>query len=127
MKLGMKKQLTVGYDEALAKLPDALQTEGFGVVTEIDMKETLKKKLDLDFRRYKIVGACNPQLAHRALSAELEVGLMLPCNVVVHEGDDRRAVVTAIDPMQTVAAQLPALRGIAEEVRARLARVLERL
>jgi uncharacterized protein (DUF302 family) len=127
MNAAMRKSLSVGYDEALARVPDALKTEGFGVLTEIDVKDTLKKKLDADFRRYKILGACNPPLAQRALSAELEVGVMLPCNVVIYEGDDGRAVVTAIDPMQTLAAQEPALKPIAEEVRARLTRVLERL
>jgi uncharacterized protein (DUF302 family) len=122
-----KKVLTVGYDEALARVPEALKAEGFGVLTEIDVRDTLKKKLGADFRRYKILGACNPPLAQRALQSELGVGVMLPCNVVVYEGDDGRAVVNAIDPMQTVAAQSPALRPIAEEVRARLGRVLERL
>ncbi len=127
MVAGMKKALQVGYDEALAKVPEALKSEGFGVLTEIDVRDTLKKKLNADFRRYKILGACNPPLAHRALTAELEVGVMLPCNVIVYEGDDGHAVVTAIDPMQTVAAQSPALKPIAEEVRGKLARVLERL
>jgi uncharacterized protein (DUF302 family) len=124
---GMKKSLSIGYDEALAQLPEALKSEGFGVLTEIDVRETLKKKLGADFRRYKILGACNPPLAHRALSAELDVGIMLPCNVIVYEGDDGRAVINAIDPMQTIAAQDAALQPIAEEVRARLARVLDRL
>jgi uncharacterized protein (DUF302 family) len=127
MQAGMKKVLGVGYEEALAKLPEALKIEGFGVLTEIDVRDTLKKKLGADFRRYKILGACNPPLAHRALSAELDVGVMLPCNVVVYEADDGKAVAIAIDPMQTVAAQSPSLRPIAEEVRSRLARVLERL
>ena len=127
MKASMKKNLTIGYDEALAQLPDALKSEGFGVLTEIDVRDTLKKKIGVDFRRYKILGACNPPLAHRALSAVLDVGVMLPCNVIVYEGDDGRAVVTAIDPMETIAAQEPALKPIAEEVRARLGRVLERL
>jgi len=127
MKAGMKKNLTIGYDEALAQLPEALKSEGFGVLTEIDVRDTLKKKLGADFRRYKILGACNPPLAHRALSAELDVGIMLPCNLIVYEGDDGRAVVNAVDPMQTIAAQEPALKPIAEEVRARLGRVLERL
>jgi uncharacterized protein (DUF302 family) len=123
----MKKNLTVGYDEALTQVPEVLKSEGFGVLTEIDVKDTLKKKLGAEFRRYKILGACNPPLAHRALSAEIDVGIMLPCNVVVYEGDDGRAVVNAIDPMQTIAAQEPMLRPIAEEVRGKLARVLERL
>lgn len=125
---GIRRALPCGYDEALAQVPAALQSEGFGVLTEIDVRETLKKKLDIDFRRYKILGACNPPLAHRALQAELEVGLMLPCNVIVYEGDDGRAVVVAIDPMETVAARgNPEIRRVAQTVREKLARVLDRL
>lgn len=99
MNFTLRKQLTCSYDEALARVPEALKTEGFGVLTEIDVKQTLKNKLDVDFRPYKILGACNPPLAHQALSTTLEVGAMLPCNVVVYQGDDGRAVVHAIDPM----------------------------
>ena len=127
MNAGMKKQLELGYDEALARVPEALKSEGFGVLTEIDVRDTLKKKLGVEFRRYKILGACNPPLAHRALASEIDVGVMLPCNVIVYENDEGRAVVTAIDPMQTVAAQSPSLQPIAEEVRARLERVLAQL
>lgn len=123
----MKKQLTCGYDDALARIPEALKGEGFGVLTEIDVRDTLKNKLGVDFRRYKILGACNPPLAHQALSATLDVGVMLPCNVVVYEGDDGRAVVQAIDPMQTVAAADPRLAEVAKTVRGKLERVLERL
>lgn len=124
----LQKKLGSTYDEALARLPELLKGEGFGVLTEIDVQATLKAKLGVDFRRYKILGACNPPLAHRALSTELQVGAMLPCNVVVWEGDDGKAVVAAIDPMVTIAAQGPAeLREVAAEVRARLARVVERL
>ncbi len=127
MMPGLKKVLTVGYDEALTRVTEELKTEGFGVLTEIDVRETLKKKLDVDFRRYKILGACNPPFAHRALQAEVDVGLMLPCNVIVYEDDAGRAVVNAIDPMQTIAAHHDGLRPIAAEVRERLARVIERL
>ncbi len=126
MTPGMKKTLSVDYDTALAKVPEALKSEGFGVLTEIDVRDTLRAKLGLEFRRYKILGACNPPLAHQALSAELAAGLMMPCNVVVYEEGDH-AVVTAIDPMQTFAANEPELRPIADQVRAKLARVLERL
>lgn len=126
MATNMKKTLSIGYDAAVERLPEALKTEGFGVLTQIDVRDTLKAKIDVDFRRYKIFGACNPPLAHRALSAELDVGVMLPCNVVIYEEGDH-AVVLAIDPMQTVAAHSEALRPIAEEVQARLGRVLERL
>lgn len=124
---GLKRHLTVGYEAALAAIPDALKTEGFGVLTQIDVKETLQQKIGADFRRYKILGACNPHLAHRALSAELDVGIMLPCNVVVYEGEDGQATVLAIDPMQTVAAHNAALRPIAEEVQGKLLRVLDKL
>ena len=123
----LKKQLTSSYDDAVARIPEALKSEGFGVLTEIDMKKTLHDKLGVEFRRYKILGACNPPLAHEALSTSLEVGTMLPCNVVVYEGDDGRAVVHAIDPMQTVAAGDPRLARVATTVREKLERVLERL
>ncbi len=124
---GIRKVTRSSYDDVLARMPDLLKAEGFGVLTQIDVKETLKQKLGVDFRRYKILGACNPPLAHRALGAELEIGVMLPCNVIVYEGDDGKAVVTAIDPMQTLAAQEPKLADIAREVRERLARVLEKV
>lgn len=127
MDFGMRKATRSGYEEVLEKLPELLKAEGFGVLTRIDVKETLKQKIGVDFRRYQILGACNPPLAHRALSAELEVGLMLPCNVIVYEGDDGKAVVCAIDPMQTVAAANDKLAPVAREVREKLARVLARL
>jgi uncharacterized protein (DUF302 family) len=123
----LKKVSTLDYETALARVPEALKGEGFGVLTEIDVQSTLKAKLGVEFRRYKILGACNPSLALGALSADLEVGTMLPCNVVVYEGDDRKAVVLAIDPLQTVAASSPAVRAIAEAVRQKLSSVLERL
>jgi uncharacterized protein (DUF302 family) len=128
MALGLKKVLRSGFEEALRRVPEALKTEGFGVLTEIDVTDTLKKKLNVDFRRYRILGACNPPLAHQALEANLDVGLMLPCNVIVYEGDDGRAVVSAVDPMQTPAAQQDIrIRGVAEAVRAKLEKVLARL
>ena len=124
-ELGMKKTLACGFDEALAKVPAALKSEGFGVLTEIDVKQTLKQKLDVDFRRYRILGACNPSLAHKVLSTNLDVGLMLPCNVIVYEGDDGRAVVSAVDPMQTPAAQQdPRIAEVATAVKDKLTRVL---
>lgn len=123
---GIQKVVSLPYDAVLARLPDALKAEGFGVLTQIDVRDTLREKLGVEFRRYKILGACNPQLAHRALQAELGVGVMLPCNVVVYE-DGERTVVVAIDPMETVAAASAALRPIADEVRGKLTRVLERL
>ena len=123
---GIQKTLAQPYDAVLAKLPDALKSEGFGVLTQIDVRDTLREKLGVEFRRYKILGACNPALAHRALQAELAIGVMLPCNVVVYENGDE-TIVTAVDPMETIAAQSATLRPIAEEVRGKLARVLERL
>ena len=125
--IGMTRTLKAGFDEALARLPEALKTEGFGVLTEVDVTATLKKKLDVDFRRYRILGACHPPSAHKALSANLEVGLMLPCNVVVYEDDAGHAVVEAIDPMRTMAAGDPSLEDLARDVQQRLARVLERM
>jgi uncharacterized protein (DUF302 family) len=125
---GIKKTLDLGFDEALAKIPEALKTEGFGVLTEIDVKQTLKSKLDVDFRRYRILGACNPPFAHQALQHSLDVGMLMPCNVIVYETDEGRTVVSAVDPMQTMAAQGdPALRPLAEAVQQKLRRVLDRL
>jgi uncharacterized protein (DUF302 family) len=123
--IGMRKETRASYDEVLARLPELLKAEGFGVLTRIDVRATLKEKLGVDFRRYQILGACNPALAHRALGAELAVGVMLPCNVVVYEGDGGGTIVTAVDPLQTLATADPALAPIAGEVRAKLARVLE--
>lgn len=125
---GLKRQLRCGFEEALARIPGALKTEGFGVLTEIDVADTLKKKLDVDFRRYRILGACNPTLAHQALKVSLDAGLMLPCNVTVYEDDDGRAVVSAVDPTQTAVAHAdPQIREVAELVRTKLERVLARL
>jgi uncharacterized protein (DUF302 family) len=125
---GIKRTLDVGFDDALARIPGALKAEGFGVLTEIDVQQTLKIKLGVDFRRYRILGACNPPFAHRALEHSLDIGLLLPCNLIVYEGDDGRAVVSAVDPLQTLAAQGDeALRPIAEEVQRKLRRVVEGL
>lgn len=125
---GIRKVLDATYDEALARVPEALKSEGFGVLTNIDVRATLEKKLGVDFRRYEILGACNPPLAHEALRTELEIGVMLPCNVVVYEGDDGRAVVVAIDPTKTIAAlDNPALAKLAATVKDKLGRALERL
>ena len=125
---GIRKTLDLGFDEALARIPAALKAEGFGVLTEIDVQATLKKKLDVDFRRYRILGACNPPFAHRALQHSLDVGMLLPCNVIVYETDDRKTVVSAVDPMQTMAAQGdPALRPLAEQVQQKLQRVIDSL
>lgn len=125
---GIRKTLDLGFDEALARIPEALKAEGFGVLTEIDVQATLKKKLDVDFRRYRILGACNPPFAHRALQHSLDVGMLMPCNVIVYETDDRKTVVSAVDPMQTMAAQGdPAMRPLAAEVQQKLQRVIDSL
>jgi uncharacterized protein (DUF302 family) len=123
----LQKSTQLSYEDALARLPDLLKAEGFGILTQIDVKETLKQKIGADFRKYKILGACNPELAHQVLKMELAVGVMLPCNVVVYEGDDGKAVVLAIDPMQTIAAGDERIEPVAREVRDRLSRVLQRV
>lgn len=125
---GMEKTLSVSYEQALSGVPEALKAEGFGVLTEIDVQQTLKNKLGADFRRYKILGACNPPFAHRALSADLRAGLMMPCNVIVYEDDAGKARVLAVDPVQAVAGfDDPAMQALAEELRQKLGRVLEAL
>jgi uncharacterized protein (DUF302 family) len=127
-KIGFDVKLNVPYDEAISKVTAALKTEGFGVLTCIDVKETLKQKIGVDFRRYIILGACNPALAHRALSANLNVGLLLPCNVTVYEAGDG-SVVTAVDPLETlgVLKEDPVAHEVAAEARTRLQRVIASL
>ena len=98
MNYGISKTVNLSYDQAIAKVTEALQKEGFGVLTTIDVKETLKKKLDVDFKRYVILGACNPHFAHQTLQLEENIGLLLPCNVIVYEKDDA-TVVAAFNPM----------------------------
>ena len=128
MELGIKRKLNVGYEDALARIPAALKAEGFGVLTEIDVKETLYQKLNVPFRKYRILGACNPSLAYEALQKNLGVGVIMPCNVVIYEDDDGKAMVTAVDPLQTAAVQVsPELKAFAEGVRVRLARVVDGL
>ncbi len=123
----IQKKTGLTFEEALARLPDALKAEGFGILTQIDVQATLKEKLGADFRKYRILGACNPKLAIRGLTAELEVGVMMPCNVIVYEGDDGKAVVCAVDPMATIAATHPGLNVLAGEVRFGLQRALAAL
>ena len=116
------------YSDAVPAVTAALSTEGFGVLTEIDVRATFKKKLDVDFRNYVILGACNPPLAHKALSAEPGMGLLLPCNVVVTEDNEGNAVVSAIDPRQMFRlVRHPDLEAVAEDVGDRLRRVLASL
>jgi uncharacterized protein (DUF302 family) len=127
MTYGISKTVHFSYDQAVARVTEELQKEGFGVLTTIDVKETLKKKLNVDFKNYVILGACNPPFAHQALTAEEEVGLLLPCNVVVYEKDNG-TVVAAFDPMvMTKLSDNPVLLKIAEQVKERLQRVLNNL
>jgi uncharacterized protein (DUF302 family) len=126
-KAGIHKVLPLPFDRAIERVTAALAEEGFGILTEIDVRDTLKRKLAVDFRRYRILGACNPPLAHRALAVDLEAGLMMPCNVLVWEIDAERTAVEAVDPERTFAAERPALRPIAAEVKAKLTRVIEGL
>jgi uncharacterized protein (DUF302 family) len=122
------KIVSGGFDDTIARVTAALGKEGFGVLTEIDVGATLKKKLDVDFRPYRILGACNPTFAYQALQAEDKIGTMLPCNVVVQQRDGGKVEVSAVDPVASMMAiDNPALGGIAAEVRARLQRVIENL
>ena len=124
-KLGFQSTINLPYEAALEKVTAALKAEGFGILTSIDVKETMKKKLDVDFRKYTILGACNPPLAHKALTARPEVGLLLPCNVIVYE-EGAGTIVNIIDPMSmTDFIQDPALDLVADEARSRLKRVAE--
>jgi uncharacterized protein (DUF302 family) len=122
---GIEKRLDMGYDQAVEAVTRTLKEEGFGVLTSIDVKATLKAKLDADFKRYVILGACNPKLAYQALTAENDVGLLLPCNVVVYEADSG-SVVAAIDPeaMLSVTGR-DDLKPLAAEVKDRLTRAIE--
>jgi uncharacterized protein (DUF302 family) len=120
----IQRKTSLTFDQALARVTEALKSEGFGILTQIDVQATLKEKVGADFRRYRILGACNPKLAYRALTTELEVGVMMPCNVIVYEEDDGKAVVTAIDPVATIASTHPGLNVIASEVKFGLQRAL---
>ena len=123
---GISIKLGISYEQAVVAVTEALKSEGFGVLTEIDVKATLKKKLDVDFRKYIILGACNPSLAHEALSAELDIGLLLPCNVIVYEEGDG-AVVAAIDPITVLGiVDNMELESMAEQVNTKLRRVIDR-
>jgi uncharacterized protein (DUF302 family) len=122
---GIRRRLDLPYADAIEATRAALATEGFGILTEIDVRATLKKKLDADFRDYIILGACNPGLAHRALQSELEVGLLLPCNVIVYDSGDGGSMVSVIEPLTMLGvAPNSALGPVAEEARERLVRAL---
>ncbi|NCS89334.1 MAG: hypothetical protein AUK34_07355 [Ignavibacteria bacterium CG2_30_36_16] len=127
MSYCFSKKSALGFKEAIEKVTEALKQEGFGILTEIDVKETLKKKLDVDFRPYRILGACNPPFAYKALQAEDKVGIMLPCNVIVQEKEDG-VEIAAVDPVASMQAiDNPKLGEIANEIRQRLHRVIDSL
>lgn len=128
MSYYFNKTLNTTFDQAIDRVTEELKKEGFGILTEIDVKATLKKKLDVDFRPYRILGACNPTFAHRALLAEDKIGTMLPCSVIVQELGENRIEVAAVDPEASMqAVDNPKLADIAGEVRAMLERVIENL
>lgn len=128
MSYYFSKMLSISFDDAITKVTEELRKEGFGILTEIDVKEALKKKLNVDFRRYKILGACNPPFAYQALLAEDKIGTMLPCNVVVQEMSEGKVEVAAIDPLASMqAVSNPALEGIAIEVQGKLKKVIDKL
>lgn len=125
MSYHFSKTVNEDFDTAISKVTDELKKEGFGVLTEIDVKDTLKKKLDVDFRKYKILGACNPHFAHQALLAEDIVGTMLPCNVIVQERENGKVEVSAVDPVASMMAiQNENLAKIAGDVRTKLKNVI---
>jgi uncharacterized protein (DUF302 family) len=125
MQYGFNKTTDYTFEQAIEKVTEELKKEGFGVLTTIDVKETLKKKIDVDFKKYTILGACNPKLAHSALQVEEELGLLLPCNVIVYEKDNK-TVVSVFDP--NIMAHIidnPDMKTVAEEVKSKLVKVLE--
>jgi uncharacterized protein (DUF302 family) len=127
MKYYFTKKLNISYDEAIARVVDELKTEGFGILTEIDVKDAMKKKLNIDFRKYKILGACNPPFAYKALQAEDKIGTMLPCNVIIQETEGG-VEVSAVDPVASMqAVENPELGEIAAEIQSKLKGVIERL
>jgi uncharacterized protein (DUF302 family) len=128
MQYYFNKTLHMSFDDAVTGVVEALKKEGFGILTDIDVQKTLKKKLDVDFRKYRILGACNPPFAYEALKLENKIGTMLPCNVVVQEHPDGTIEVSAIDPIASMKAiENPKLRDVAAQVQAKLKRVIENL
>ena len=128
MSYYFSRKLNLGFEETIEKVTDALKVEGFGVLTEIDVKATLKKKLDVDFRPYRILGACNPPFAYKALQAEDKIGTMLPCNVIVQQTGEGVVEVAAVDPIASMQAiENPGLAEVAQQVQAKLKKVIENL
>ncbi|MBK6912480.1 MAG: DUF302 domain-containing protein [Ignavibacteriales bacterium] len=125
---GFSKAVNLGYEEAIEKVTEELKKEGFGILTEIDVKETLKKKLDVEFKPYKILGACNPQFAYKSLQAEEQIGLMLPCNVIVYVNDSSETIVAAINPIASMqAVKNDKLGEVAEVIQSKLKKVISNL
>lgn len=125
---GFRTTVNIPYEQAIEKVTTALKTEGFGVLTTIDIEATLKKKLDVDFRPYTILGACNPALANQALDKELEIGLLLPCNVIVYDNEAGGSIIAIVDPAVILGVvDNQALDAIADEARTRLQRVIQSL
>lgn len=125
MEYGFSKNINTPYEKAVEKVTDELKKEGFGVLTSIDVKETLKKKIDVDFKKYVILGACNPPLAHKALESEEQLGLLLPCNVIVYENNGG-STVAFFDPMiMTQLIDNEKLKAVAQEVQSKMKRVFE--
>ena len=125
MTYHFSKISAIPFEDTVTKVTEALKKEGFGILTEIDVRETLKKKLDVNFRKYRILGACNPSFAYRALQAEDKIGTMLPCNVIVQERTDGKVEVSAVDPVASMLAiKNPELGAIAEQVREKLKNVI---
>lgn len=128
MSYYFSKKVNKDFDTAIEHVTEELKKEGFGVLTQIDVQDTLKKKLDVDFKKYKILGACNPNFAYQALQSEDKIGTMLPCNVVVEENIDGSVEVTAVDPMASMAAvKNDALGAVASQVREKLEKVINNL
>jgi uncharacterized protein (DUF302 family) len=128
MAYTFSKTVALPFEEAVHQVTEALKEAGFGILTEIDVKETLKKKLDVDFRPYRILGACNPPFAYQALQAEDKIGAMMPCNVIVQEREAGRVEVSAVDPVASMqAVENENLRDIAMDVRAKLKKVVDHL
>ena len=128
MSYYFSKIINESFDKTIVKVVLSLKNEGFGVLTEIDVKETLKKKMDVDFQKYTILGACNPSFAYQALKAENKIGIMLPCNVIVQEISDGQTEIAAVDPVASMkAVENPALLEIANQVQEKLKKVIKSL